>query len=324
MMERILISKFTVVDVTVMRPSIFRKEVDVIRKGYIKVKTIRWEMSLDVATDAEIDSYIGRKKHRIQEEGFGIPNLDTVTDAQVPHYVMDELTVIRAVVVDELMTRLIQRLPRNHRLANVPCDIPVWFQEIDKSVTTVKYSTFARPVHVLSNFGIHTQTNFNVYHHNLKQKSGKGKCITQAESLETTIVYVVREPLPIGDIIHTLITGRKSNTDMVTALRARERITTELLEVDRICTWVYWTVMHQPKRLQHNSYHSYRSSASTTSTYTKLNNFPQKNGGFRRDDVRVDRLQKQTFFVALPTVLAYSHIATSSTTSVISIFLLLY
>ena len=128
MMERILISKFTVVDVTVMRPSIFRKEVDVIRKGYIKVKTIRWEMSLDVATDAEIDSYIGRKKHRIQEEGFGIPNLDTVTDAQVPHYVMDELTVIRAVVVDELMARLIQRLPRNHRLPNVPCDIPVCFQ----------------------------------------------------------------------------------------------------------------------------------------------------------------------------------------------------
>jgi hypothetical protein len=37
--------------------------------------------------------------------------------------------------------------------------------------------------------------------------------------------------------------------DMLAALRARVSITADLLEIDRICTWVNWTAMQQKGRI---------------------------------------------------------------------------
>jgi len=36
---------------------------------------------------------------------------------------------------------------------------------------------------------------------------------------------------------------------MLEALRARENITPDLLEIDRISTWVYWTAIQEQKKL---------------------------------------------------------------------------
>jgi len=56
-----------------------------------------------------------------------------------------------------------------------------------------------------------------------------------------------RNPFPIGEMIHAWITSHRlgGTPDMRAALRARESITADLQEIDRICTWVYWTAMQE-------------------------------------------------------------------------------
>jgi len=164
---------------------------------------------------------------------------------------MGKVRAIKLTALDELTAKLIQRLPRNHRLQNFRSDIPAWLEETDRSVTTAKCNKFARSAHILRNFGIHTEVTFTTYHRTLIQSCGKTKHNAQAAHNEAKILHFTRNPLPIGDIIHAMINSRnnRDNTDMVAALRASEHIAGDLLEINRICTWVYWTAMQQLKKL---------------------------------------------------------------------------
>ena len=117
-----------------------------------------------------------------------MPNLANTTDDTINHYVMGILTAIRVTALDELTPKLIQRLPRNHRLQNFRSDIPDWLEEIDKSVTKAKCNRFARSDHILRNFGIHTETDSH-------SVMWEGQANAQAAHTEAKILHFTRNPV---------------------------------------------------------------------------------------------------------------------------------
>ncbi len=231
---------------------------DIDRYGTGKLRRIQAEgfdmPNIDKATDAEIDRYVMGKLRRIQAEGFDMPNVDKATDADTDadtdRYVMGKLTSVRTDSTDDLTAKLIQRLPRNHRLHNFSSDIRAWLEEVDKSSTRAKCNKLQRSAYILSNFGIHTESTLQTYRRELVQSCGKAKPNAQAAHNDAKILHLTRNPFPIGDLIQDLMQSRKigGNTDMLAALRARESIAADLLLTDRICTWIYWTAMQHAYR----------------------------------------------------------------------------
>jgi hypothetical protein len=202
------------------------------------------------ATDAEIGDYVMRKLRRIQAEGFQMPGLASATDAEIGEYVMGNLTAVRFDAIDELSDRLIQSLPPTHRLHNFRSDIPAWLAEIDESINKARCNKFERAEHILTNFGIHSQTVFTPYRIQLNKSCAKKRNETMADHIQAKFVHLTLHPLKLEDRIHELChtNGARSNDSLLAALRARSYLTKDLLLIDRISTWVYWTVYQQQKR----------------------------------------------------------------------------
>ena len=159
------------------------------------------------------------------------------------------LTDIRTDALDALTDGLIQRLPPSHRLRKFCSDIPAWLEERDKSAKEAKCNMFIRSAHRLANFGIHTALTFNTCRMQLNKSCEKAKGSAMTGHIEAKILHLTRNPFPIEDIIHAAINSKTNiNMDfMVAALRAHSNTTTDLLCIDRICTWTYWTVTQQQK-----------------------------------------------------------------------------
>ncbi len=163
---------------------------------------------------------------------------------------MGKLTTIRTDALDEPVDVFIQRLPLSHHLQNFRSDIPAWLEEIDNSVTTAKCNKFERAEHILKNVGIHTEATYNTYRRELTKSCGKLKAKCAAAHIEAKILHLTRNPFPLGDLINAMINsnGPQNNAVVVATLRARSSITSDLLSIDRICTWIYWTAMQQKGR----------------------------------------------------------------------------
>jgi hypothetical protein len=122
--------------------------------------------------------------------------------------------------------------------------------ETDESVNTARCNKFERAEHILTNFGIHGQTVFNPYRVQLNKSCAKKKKETMADHIQAKFVHLTLHPLKLEDRIHELsgTTGPRSNVSLLAALRARSYLTKDLLLIDRISTWVYWTAYQQQKR----------------------------------------------------------------------------
>ena len=94
------------------------------------------------------------------------------------------------------------------------------------------------------------KTTYETYHTTLHLSVGKGKRNAQAAHIQVKFDYITRHTLPIGDMIETTTTSSRDSTrmrtrmeDMLTALTGREHRTADEHETDRICSWIYWTVV---------------------------------------------------------------------------------
>ena len=179
-----------------------------------------------------------------------MPNIDNATDATCSTYVMGNMNAVRVDAIDELSDRLIQSLPPTHRLHNFRSDIPAWLAEIDESINKARCNKFERAEHILTNFGIHAQLVFSPYRIQLNKSCARKKNETLADQIQAKFVHLTLHPLKLEDRIHELIhtNGTRSNDSLVAALRSRSYLTTDLLLIDRISTWVYWTADQQRKR----------------------------------------------------------------------------
>ena len=84
------------------------------------------------------------------------------------------------------------------------------------------------------------------YRRKLIQSCGKAKPNAQAAQNDAKRLHLTRNACPIGEMIQAAFKSANGGmADMLAALRARVSITADLLEIDRICTWVYWTVQQQ-------------------------------------------------------------------------------
>lgn len=202
------------------------------------------------ATDAQIARYVTDKLRKIQAKRFGMPGLSTATDGEINDFVMGNLTKIRTNALDALTEGMIQRLPLSHRLQNFRSDIPAWLEKINNSVTSARCNKFQRSEHILRNFGIHAEVTLTTYLTKLNQSCGNPRPNAMADHVvEAKILHLTRNPFPLEDLIHAAINSntRRNNDDMVATLRARSSIRADLLFIDRICTWIYWTAMQQKK-----------------------------------------------------------------------------
>jgi hypothetical protein len=179
-----------------------------------------------------------------------MPNIDNATDATCSTYVMGNMNAVRVDAIDELSDRLIQSLPPTHRLHNFRSDIPAWLAEIDESINKAKCNKFERAEDILTNFGIHAQLVFSPYRIQLNKSCAKKRNETMADHIQAKFVHLTLHPLKLEDRIHELChtNGARSNDSLLAALRARSYLTKDLLLIDRISTWVYWTVYQQQKR----------------------------------------------------------------------------
>jgi hypothetical protein len=202
-------------------------------------------------SDNEIDDYVMKKLRKIQGEGFEMPGLATASESDISHFVMENLRAITRDRLDTLTDGLIQCLSLCHRLQNFRSDIPAWLEEIDNSVTTAKCNKFERAEHILKNFGIHTEATYNTYRRELTKSCGQLKAKCAAAHIEAKNFHLTRNPFPLGDLINAIINsnGPQNNAVVVATFRPRSSITSDLLSIDRICTWIYWTVTQQQKRV---------------------------------------------------------------------------
>jgi len=88
------------------------------------------------------------------------------------------------------------------------------------------------------------------YRRKLIQSCGKAKPNAQAAHNDAKRLHLTRNACPIGEMIQAAFKSANGGmADMLAALRARVSITADLLEIDRICTWVNWTAMQQKGRI---------------------------------------------------------------------------
>ena len=223
---------------------------DYVMKKLRKIQVEGFEMpGLATASDHEIDDYVMKKLRKIQVEGFEIPGLATTNDSDISHFVMENLCVITTDRLDTLTDGLIQCLSLCHRLQNFRYDIPAWLVEIDNFVTAAQCNKFQRGEHILTKFGIHTEIITVTYHTQLNQSCGKAKPNSAADHIKAKIGHLKRNAFPLEDLINKLAksTSNRSNDGMLTVVRSLSSITPDLLFIDRICTYIYWTVMLQKR-----------------------------------------------------------------------------